>query len=385
MRIAQVAPLYVATPPTSYGGTERIIAGLTEELVRQGHEVTLFATGDSRTSARLVACAPKALGFDHVFETGAAHVAMLAQVYRRANEFDIIHSHVDYPVLTFASHSATPTVITLHGVLDAPGYPEALSAFPDLNYVSISDNQRAPLPQLHWVATVHHGLDVRSYPFSERPGSYLLFVGRISPEKGPDRAIAIAKACGIPLKIAAKIDPKDRKFFEQHIKPQLDDPLIEHLGPVDERRKRELMRNALALLLPIRWPEPFGLVFIEALACGTPVLTCPSGAAPEILAEGVTGFMRKTDEELIEAARRVGEVARPGCRAWAEERFDVRRMTSEYLKTYQTVMNDPNKAVAARRPRAGALTVDTRVALPTLAPTTTATLASVVERRERIQ
>lgn len=337
MRIAQVAPLYVATPPQSYGGTERIISSLTEALVEQGHDVTLFATGDSRTSAKLVASVPKALGFEHIFESGASHVAMLAEVYRRADEFDVIHSHVDYFALPFAAHSKTPTVITLHGALDLPGYPEALSAFPNLRYVSISDSQRTPLPNINWAATVYHGIDVKAHPFGERPGDYLLFVGRISPEKGPERAIAIAKQCGIPLKIAAKIDPKDRKFFEQTVKPLLDDPLIDYLGPVDERRKRILMKNALALLLPIRWPEPFGLVFIEALACGLPVLTCPMGAAPEILREGVTGFMRESDDELAEAARRVSEVSRMGCREWVKQRFDVAQMTQKYIEVYHAV------------------------------------------------
>ncbi len=339
MRIAQVAPLYVATPPHSYGGTERIISSLTEKLVSQGHEVTLFATGDSRTSARLVSCAPQGFGFEHLFESGAAHVGMLAQVYRRAAEFDVIHSHLDYHALPFAIHSKTPTIITVHGALDIAGFPEALSAFPTVRYVSISDSQRAPLPQLNWAATIYHGIDVQSHPFSDQPGKYLLFVGRISPEKGPERAIAIARKCGLPLKIAAKVDPKDRKFFEQAVKPLLDDPQVEFLGPVNERRKRYLMKNALALLLPIRWPEPFGLVFIEALACGTPVLTCPMGAAPEILAEGETGFMRESDDELAEAALRVGEVSRAGCRAWAARRFDTSEMTRNYLAVYQAALS----------------------------------------------
>lgn len=338
MRIAQVAPLYVATPPHGYGGTERIISGLTETLVKQGHEVTLFATGDSRTSARLVACTPKALGFEHLFESGASHTAMLAQVYRRANEFDVIHAHVDYQALPFAANCKTPTIITLHGALDIDGYPEALSAFPEMRYVSISNNQRTPLPNLNWAATVYHGIDVDAHPFGEQPGKYLLFVGRISPEKGPERAIAIAKQCGIPLKIAAKVDPKDRKFFNQAVKPLLDDPLIEFLGPVDERRKCQLMQNALALLLPIRWQEPFGMVYIESLACGTPVLTCPMGAAPEILSEGETGFMRVSDEELAEAALRVHTVSRTGCRDWAKRRFDISTMTRNYLDVYQAAL-----------------------------------------------
>jgi glycosyltransferase involved in cell wall biosynthesis len=347
MRIAQVAPLYVATPPHGYGGTERIISGLTEALVEQGHEVTLFATGDSRTSARLVACAPKALGFEHLFESGAAHTAMLAQVYRRAKEFDIIHCHVDYQALPFAVNCKTPTIITLHGALDMDGYPEALSAFPDIRYVSISNNQRTPLPNLNWAATVYHGIDVRAHPFGEQPGKYLLFVGRISPEKGPERAIAIAKQSGIPLKIAAKVDPKDRAFFNQVVKPLLDKEKkedVEFLGPVDERRKRLLMKNALALLLPIRWQEPFGMVYIESLACGTPVLTCPMGAAPEILSEGETGFMRESDDELAEAALRVQTVSRAGCRAWAERRFDISTMTRNYLEVYQA-------ALGKRRPQ----------------------------------
>lgn len=338
MRIAQVAPLYVATPPRSYGGTERIISALTEELVQRGHEVTLFATGDSRTSARLVPGVPKALGFEHVFESGAAHVAMLAQVYSRASEFDVIHSHADYQTLPFAAMSDTPTIITLHGALDTPGYPEALSAFRDIHYVSISNSQREPLPQLNWAATVYHGIDTSSIRFSERPGDYLLFVGRISPEKGPEHAIAIARKCGIPLKIAAKVDPKDRSYFERAVKPLLDDPLVDYLGPVNEQRKRKLMKNALALLAPIRWPEPFGLVYIEALACGLPVLTCPQGAAPEILREGVTGFMRESDSELAEAALRVAEVDRAGCRAWVENHFDISHMTDNYLAVYESVI-----------------------------------------------
>jgi glycosyltransferase involved in cell wall biosynthesis len=312
---------------------------LTEALVQRGHEVTLFATGDSRTSARLVACVPQALGFEHLYESGAAHVAMLAQVYRRADEFDVIHSHVDYHALPFAAESETPTVITLHGALDTPGYPEALTAFPDLPYISISNSQRTPLPQLNWAATIYHGVDVRSYPFSERPGEYLLFVGRISPEKAPERAIAIARKCGIPLKIAAKVDPKDRAYFERAVKPLLDDPLIEFLGAVNEQRKRSLMRDALALLAPINWAEPFGLVYIEALACGLPVLTCPLGAAPEILRDGVTGFMRESDDELAEAALRVNEVSRAGCRAWVERHFDISQMTDNYLDAYQSVID----------------------------------------------
>lgn len=340
MRIAQVAPLYVNTPPGAYGGTERIISILTETLVQMGHDVTLFATGESRTRARLVAGAPSAQGFSHPFESDAAHIAMLASVYRRAGEFDIIHSHIDSLALPFAAAASVPTVFTLHMSLEIPSYQAVLSAFPTQRYVSISDSQRAPAPDLNWVATVYHGIDTHLYPMGDKPGSYLLFVGRISPEKGPDRAIAIARRCGIPLKIAAKVDPKDRAFFERQVKPLLDDPLIEYIGPADERKKRDLMKNALALLLPIRWNEPFGLVFIEALACGLPVLTCPCGSAPELLRDGVTGFMRDTDDELVEAVLRAHEVPRAGCRAWVEQRFDAAIMTQRYVEVYQAALEE---------------------------------------------
>lgn len=340
MRIAQVAPLYVATPPKSYGGTERIIATLTDALVARGHDVTLFATGDSVTRAQLVAGAPQAMGFEQMMEVGAAQTAMLANLYRRAGDFDIIHSHLDYPALPFADACSTPTIFTLHGALDVPGYPEAFAAYSHLRYVSISESQRVPAPNLNWVKTVHHGIEIAKHPFEERPGDYLLFVGRISPEKGPDRAINIARKCRIPLKIAAKVDPKDRKYFEQVIKPMLNDPLIEFLGAVNERRKLALMKAARALILPINWPEPFGLVFIEALACGLPVLTCPRGAAPEILSDGVTGYMCETDDELAEAALRIGEVSRAGCRAWVEQRFDISHMVRSYEALYNATLDE---------------------------------------------
>lgn len=360
MRIAQVAPLYLATPPRTYGGTERIIALLTEALVKQGHDVTLFATGDSRTSARLVPCAPKEMGFGKPYETAAVHVAMLAQVYRRARDFDVIHTHLDCQALPFVNQSATPTIITLHMALDLPGYEQVLREYPDAHYVSISDSQRAPAPDVNWAATVYHGIDVATYPFSDQHGSYLLFAGRISPEKGPDRAIKIARRAGIPLKIAAKIDHKDRAFFDREVKPLLDDPLIEYLGPVDEVKKRALMQGALALLLPIRWNEPFGLVYIEALACGLPVLTSPHGSAPEILRDGITGFMRETDEELVEAALRVREISRAGCRAWAAQRFDAQRMAQRYVEVYEAACDQPSR-------RLHALPTDLHLTTPTSA------------------
>lgn len=277
MRIAQVAPLQVAVPPRGYGGTERVVHTLTEELVRLGHEVTLFAAGDSRTSARLVPMVPRAINFDPAVDIAGYHVAMLDEVYDQASSFDVIHSHLDYLTLPFTRRTATPTVLTLHDKLSRPEGRRVYARYRAANYVSISDSQREDFPDLHYVATIHHGVDVESFPFVAEPGRYLAFVGRMSPEKRPDIAIRIAQRAGIPLKIAAKVDAKEEPYFRERIVPLLDDPLIEWLGQVDEQQKRTLMAHALALLLPIDWPEPFGMVFIEALACGTPVLTCPRG------------------------------------------------------------------------------------------------------------
>lgn len=338
MRIAQIAPLQVAVPPVDYGGTERVIAALTDALVDLGHDVTLFASGNSHTRAqRLVATIPRAINFDPAYDAVAEHIALLTKVYRHAAEFDVIHSHLDYLTLPFASASSTPTVLTLHGRLDLPGQRHVLESYPQANYISISASQRRPVPNLHWVATVHHGIEVQAFPFYTHPGDYLAFVGRISPEKGPERAIAIARRAGVPLKIAAKVDPTERDYFEAVIRPLLDDPLIEFLGSIDETSKRKLMGKALALLMPIDWPEPFGMVFIEALACGTPVLTCPHGSVPELLTDGVTGFIRATDDELVAAVGLVGRISRAGCRAYALRRFDARSMAQAYLRAYLSV------------------------------------------------
>ena len=337
MRIAQVAPLQVAVPPAKYGGTERVIANLADALVRLGHDVTLYASGDSRTRARLVPFVPKALTFDPSIDVYSYHVALLAEVYRHAGEYDVIHSHLDYLTLPFSTGAPTPTVITLHLRLDTPGEMLVLRAYPDATYVSISNSQRAPLPNVHWTATVYHGIDVDTFPFYPDPGDYLAFIGRISPEKGPIQAIEIAKAAGVRLKIGAKVDPRDRKFFKDKVEPLLSDPLVEFLGPVDERKKRELMGRALALLLPIDWPEPFGMVFIEALACGTPVLTRPCGSVPEILRDGVTGFTRADTHELAACVRNVASISRAGCRAYVQERFDSERMARDYLAVYSAL------------------------------------------------
>lgn len=339
VRIAQVAPLYLAVPPKGYGGTERVIAELTDALVERGHEVTLFASGDSRTRARLESFVPHAQGFKPETDPIETHLALLTEVYRRAEagDFDVIHSHLEQLTLPFARGVSTPSVLTFHGRLDRPALVRLLLASPEAHLVSISDSQREPVLNANWAATVYHGVDVQSFPFSAAPGSYLAFVGRIAPEKRPDRAIAIAKAANVPLKIAAKIDPKDRAYFKQVVQPLLNHPLIEFLGPLNERHKRELMRGACALILPIDWPEPFGMVFIEALACGTPVLTCPSGAAPEVVEDGVTGYVRASDDELVEAVHRVGTLDRTTCRQQAEERFDTAHMAENYIRVYDHV------------------------------------------------
>lgn len=350
MRVAQVAPLQLAVPPHNYGGTERCIYNITEALVELGHDVTLFATRDSETSARLVPMREEAIHFSPRIDATALHLATLRQVYQQASQFDIIHSHLDYLTLPFAAASATPTVITLHGRLDAPETVAVLHTFKDNNYVAISNSQRSQIPDLNWISTVHHAIDLRHIAFFESPGSYLVFVGRITPDKGVDRAIRIAQHAGIPLKIAAKIDPSNRKYYEEVIKPMLADPLIEFLGPVNERRKIDLMGNALALLLPINWPEPFGMVFIESLACGTPVLTCPRGSVPELLRDGVTGFIRETDDELVEATRQVARISRAGCREYVRQKFDIRDMALEYVNVY---------SMAQKHRRLFALTAET--------------------------
>jgi glycosyltransferase involved in cell wall biosynthesis len=337
MRIAQVAPLQLAVPPRNYGGTERCIYNITEALVEAGHEVTLFATGDSETSAHLVPMRDEPIRLNPKIDATALHLAMLERVYQQASQFDIIHSHLDYLTLPFAVASVTPTVITLHGRLDIPETTEVLRAFKECNYIAISNSQRSQIPDLNWVSTIHHAIDLRRIAFYERSGSYLAFVGRIAPDKGPDRAILIAKQAGIPLKIAAKVDPEHRKYYETVIKPMLNDPLIEFLGPVNEKRKLDLMGNALALLLPISWPEPFGMVFIESLACGTPVLTCPHGSVPELLADGVTGYIRESTDDLVAAVGQLEQISRTGCREYVRQKFDIRDMALEYVNSYAMV------------------------------------------------
>lgn len=338
MRIAQVVPLQVAVPPQTYGGTERVVHNLTEALVKLGHDVTLYASGDSQTSARLVPFIDRAIRFDRSVDVVAYHIAMLGEIYAHASEYDVIHSHLDYLTLPFVETTTTPTVITLHGRLDQPEFQRVLRARPNVGYVSISESQRRDIPDgTTWLATVHHGVDVESFDFYPTPGDYLCFIGRIAPEKRPDRAIEIAKRAGVPLKIAAKVDPKDADYFQAVVEPLLDHPLIEFVGELDEAHKRELMGKALALVLPIDWPEPFGMVFIESLACGTPVLTCPQGSVPELLRDGVTGYIRDTTSQLVASVGKLSRISRAECRAYAKRRFDTRRMALEYVNVYSQV------------------------------------------------
>lgn len=338
MRIAQIAPLQLAVPPANYGGTERCIYNLTEALVMLGHDVTLFATGDSHTSARLVASVPHAINFDPETDVVAYHIAHLTEVYRQASQFDIIHSHLDSLTLPFAAACPTPTAITLHGRLDTPEARRVLRANPAANYIAISESQRRQVPDVNWTGTIHHAVNLDSFTFYPEPGDYLAFVGRMSPQKGPVEAIRIAKMTGVPLKIAAKVDASERDFFETVVRPLLDDPLIEWLGAVDEQHKQALMGHALAVVLPINWPEPFGMVFIEALAVGTPVLTCPRGSVPELLKDGVTGFIRETPEELAEVVGKIGRISRRGCREYVRKKFDVLQMALKYVNAYSAVL-----------------------------------------------
>jgi glycosyltransferase involved in cell wall biosynthesis len=336
-RIAQVAPLYERVPPALYGGTERVVSYLTEELVRRGHSVTLFASGDSRTAADLVPPIPRALRLDaDIRDHLAPHVVELGQVFERADEFDLIHCHVDYLAFPFAHLVATPTLHTLHGRLDLGHLRSVYRHFADVPLVSISSAQRQPLAalELAWAGTVHHGLPLDAFPYSPREGKYLAFLGRISPEKRLDLAIAVARQVGVPLKIAAKVDPVDRCYFDQEIAPLLRDPLIEYLGEIREDQKPSFLGGALALLFPVDWPEPFGLAMIEALACGTPVIARPCGAVPEILTPGRTGFLGETVEDLVRAVGALDQLDRLNCRREAAARFSVERMAADYEAIY---------------------------------------------------
>ncbi len=336
MRIAQIAPLTEAVPPKLYGGTERVVAFLTDELVAMGHDVTLFASGDSVTRAKLEPMHPKALRFDtNLRDAIAPHMLMLEQVALRADEFDVLHCHLDYWPFSLFSRLDTPFVTTLHGRLDLPELKSIYRCFDDVPLVSISDAQRRPLPNANFIATVHHGLPADLLLPRPVKQSYLAFLGRICPEKCPDRAIEIARRTGIPLKMAAKVDRVDADYHATTIRPLIDGRQVEHIGEIGDAEKADFLSGAQALLLPIDWPEPFGLVMIEAMACGTPVIAFRAGSVPEVIEDGVTGFVVSNMAEACEAVKRLPELSRAVIRARFEERFTATRMAEDYVGLYR--------------------------------------------------
>jgi glycosyltransferase involved in cell wall biosynthesis len=347
MRIAQIAPLTEAVPPKLYGGTERVISWLTEELVALGHDVTLFASGDSVTAARLEAMWPRALRLDgSVRDPNALHITMLERIRERHGEFDILHFHLDYYPFSLFSRQPTPFLATMHGRLDLPEHQPMFSVFPRVPVVSISDSQRRPVPHARWIRTIHHGLPTDLLRPQPAKPSYLGFLGRISPEKGLPRAVRIAKRCGLPLKIAAKVDAADHDYFEDEIRPLLDDPLVEFVGEIGDADKPRFLSGAMALLVPIEWPEPFGLVMIEAMACGTPVIAFNRGSVPEVIEDGVTGFIVEDEISAVGSVHRLGELSRRAIRQRFEERFTARRMAKDYLEAYRGLLSGE-----AARPR----------------------------------
>jgi glycosyltransferase involved in cell wall biosynthesis len=338
MRIAQLAPLTESVPPQRYGGTERVVSALTEELVRRGHEVTLFASADSQTSARLVPIVPRALRLAGVRDPRPLELVALATAYAQAGSFDLIHSHMDYPTLPFAAACPTPTLLTLHGRLDLPATHPAFAHFRGVPLVSISDNQRRLVPDWQWAGTVYNGIDISHFTFHPRPGDYLAFLGRISPEKGVEEAIAVAQQVGLPLKIAAKVDPLDEAYFQECVRPLLAQPLVDYVGEITEREKDAFLGQALALLMPVRWPEPFGLVMVEAMAAGTPVIARRGGSVQEVVRDGVTGFVCDSTEEMVLALRRVHELERADCRTRVEHHFSATRMADGYEAVYTRLL-----------------------------------------------
>jgi glycosyltransferase involved in cell wall biosynthesis len=335
LKIAQLAPLYESVPPKLYGGTERVVSYLTEALLARGHKVTLFASGDSTCRAPLHAGWPTALRLDGLGRLGPSYqLRMLSDVYERAADFDIIHSHLDYWTSPFSRLVSTPTISTMHGRLDLPELNPIYQYYRDVPVVSISDAQRCDLPELNWIGTVHHGLPVNMLRFSPGPGRYLAFLGRICPEKRPDLAIEVARRVGVPLKLAAKVDDADRAYFDGVIKPMLSPPGIEYIGEINENEKSEFLGGALALLFTIDWPEPFGLVMIESLACGTPVIARPCGSVREIIRDGVTGFVTSTVDALAASVLKAEGLSRGACRREFETRFTAETMARNYESLY---------------------------------------------------
>lgn len=353
MRIAQIAPLAEAVPPRLYGGTERVVHWLTEALVALGHDVTLFASADSVTSAKLVPCAETGLRLAGLRDHTAHTLVMLDRVHKMADEFDVIHFHVDlfqYPIFQDMRHKC---VTTLHGRLDLPDYHAVFRAFPFMPLVSICDAQREPMPPVNWLGTVYHGMPSQLVPMGTGEGGYLAFLGRISPEKRPDRAIAIAKTAGVPLKIAAKVDKVDQEYFGKEIEPLLDHPLIEFIGEIGDAQKPEFLGGAMAALFPIDWPEPFGLVMIEAMAAGTPIIAWENGSVPEVVEHGVSGLVVSSLEEAVAAVSQVATLPRQGVRDCFDRRFTAERMARDYVKLYRRLTSLKPRPVALPLGEAG--------------------------------
>jgi glycosyltransferase involved in cell wall biosynthesis len=346
MRIAQLAPLAESVPPKLYGGTERVVAWLVDELVELGHDVTLFASGDSRTKGKLHPVWPRALRLGRKgADPNAACALLLEAIAKRANDFDVIHAHIDWLPLPLLSRLGVPFLTTMHGRLDLPGLSDVMREFPDAGFVSISDHQRLPLPEANWIATIEHGLPSNLLRPSYGEGVYLAFLGRLTAEKGPEDAIRIARATGKPLRIAAKVPRGETVYFKKRIEPQVDGQLVQLVGEVDDAKKQPFLADAAALLFPIDWPEPFGLVMIEAMACGTPVIAYRSGSVPEVVEHGVTGFVVENEEQAIKAVGELGRLDRRRVRARFEERFSAKRMAREYEGKYREM-------IAAAAPKA---------------------------------
>ncbi len=344
MKIAQISPLYESVPPQMYGGTERVVSYLTDELVRQGHNVSLFASGDSVTKAKLIPVCSSALRLNkECVDPITHHVIQMEYVREMINDFDILHYHTDYLHFAFSQSNSRPHITTLHGRLDLPDLKFVYDKFSHIPVVSISNSQRFPLPMANWVRTVYHGLPEDLYTLGSGKGGYAAFIGRISPEKRVDRAIEIALKAGIPLKIAAKIDKVDQVYFEKEIRHLLDHPLIEFVGEIGDSQKNEFLGNAQCLLFPIDWPEPFGMVMIEAMACGTPVIAFKNGSVPEVIDEEFTGYIVSDIEEAVTAVNNLHKISREKCRKFFAERFSARRMAEDYVETYLRVI-DNNKS-----------------------------------------
>jgi glycosyltransferase involved in cell wall biosynthesis len=339
MRIAQIAPLAESVPPKLYGGTERVVAWLTDELVGLGHEVTLFASGDSVTKGKLVPIIPRAIRLSRPRpEPFPAYAAQLDAIAKAAEDFDILHCHIDWVHLPLLNRLGVPHLTTIHNRLDTPDLPPVVRRFPQAPLISISDHHRAPLPGANWLGTVYHGMPANTLAPSYQPGSYLAFLGRLTKEKGPETAIQLAKATGLPLRMAAKIPRSETRYYKECLRPLIDGQQIQLVGELKDAGKGDLLRGASALLFPIDWPEPFGLVMIEAMACGTPVIAFRRGSVPEVVDDGITGFIVDNEDEAIAAIKRVGELDRQRVRATFERRFTAKRMAEDYLRHYESLL-----------------------------------------------